>query len=644
MAKSNEPCKPARRTAQRDSLDFRDLIYRAALVQLEPQLLPVKEYMRIGYQGDEGSCTGFGLAAVVDYLIRLRGIDNGDRVSARMLYEMAKHHDIWPGTEQEGSSARGAMKGWHKNGVCPEEFWEYEDGVPGTFTPEAQIEALNYPLGAYYRVFPRRSDLHAALNEVQVVFATADTHDGWIDPQDGVISYEEGDCGGGGHAFAIVGYTDEGFIIQNSWGSGWGGVTVGDVECPGCALWKYADFDLNLWDAWVARLARPVESVEALSGRARYTERPSGTEAVQWAPPRVEIGRHYIHIDDGQFDPHGDYPTTEEDVKLTLSEAVRGDADHILLYAHGGLNSVKSCAARVAKWRPVFRRNRIHEIHFIWETGLWAELRDILLGKEEFVSRRAGGLSDWVDKWFERGTQKLGHSLWAEMQSDAEMAFELPEQKKEDKSDLKVAPESPKAAGTEALTMLLEELRSQRQRGKVPSVHLVGHSAGSIWFAHLLKRWGLLGGEPIESLILFAPACTVKLFEDNIKTLIGSDGLVRKFTHFLLSEQGELDDNVAQIYRKSLLYLVSRSYERKGKAVPILGMEKYFSNGCLEGIEDYVDWYTPETPPAAGGEKKTASTSHGGFDNDLATMNSMLAVVLGAAPSEGFTEADLTGY
>ncbi|MCK4679624.1 hypothetical protein KAT82_00730, partial [bacterium] len=196
----------------------------------------------------------------------------------------------------------------------------------------------------------------------------------------------------------------------------------------------------------------------------------------------------------------------------------------------------------------------------------------------------------------------------------------------------------------EALTMLLEELRSQRQRGKVPSLHLVGHSAGSIWFARLLECWGHLGGEPFDNLILFAPACTVELFKDKVKPHIKSDGLVKKFTHFLLSEQGELDDSVAQIYRKSLLYLVSRSYERKGEVVALLGMEKYFRNGCLDGIEDCVDWYTPETPPAASGQRKTTSTSHGGFDNDLATMNSMLAVVLGAAPSEGFTEADLTGY
>ena len=31
-----------------------------------------------------------------------------------MLYQMAKHHDRWPGQEYQGSSACGAVKGWFK--------------------------------------------------------------------------------------------------------------------------------------------------------------------------------------------------------------------------------------------------------------------------------------------------------------------------------------------------------------------------------------------------------------------------------------------------------------------------------------------------------------------------------------------------
>jgi hypothetical protein len=106
--------------AQRDSLDFRDLIYRPVLVPLKQESLPNKDFIHIMDQGTEGGCTGFGLAGVINYLLRARGEPRDKRVSARMLYEMAKRHDHWPGQDYEGSSARGAMKGWHKNGVCSE--------------------------------------------------------------------------------------------------------------------------------------------------------------------------------------------------------------------------------------------------------------------------------------------------------------------------------------------------------------------------------------------------------------------------------------------------------------------------------------------------------------------------------------------
>jgi hypothetical protein len=131
-----------------------------------------------------------------------------------MLYEMAKHHDHWPGQDYEGSSARGAMKGWHKNGVCSEHAWPYDPNNPGYLNHERQLDALNYPLGAYYRVQRRRSELHAALNEVEAVFATAQIHSGWHNLQDGAIPFGPEQEEKGGHAFAIIGYTQKGFTFR----------------------------------------------------------------------------------------------------------------------------------------------------------------------------------------------------------------------------------------------------------------------------------------------------------------------------------------------------------------------------------------------------------------------------------------------
>ena len=320
------------KASKRDSLDFRDWIYEPALVPLKEETFPRQSWMRILNQGEEGACTGFGLAGVINYLIRARGGGTREKVSPRMLYEMAKRHDRWPGENYDGSSARGAMKGWYKNGVCLETAWPYDVDDAGELTPEARRTALEYPVGAFYRVLPRRADVHAAINEVQVVFATAATHKGWDEPADGVIRHDPDWPEQGGHAFALVGYTDEGFMIQNSWGRSWGGVNFTDgTSYPGCAIWQYADFDLNVWDTWVARLARPFESIEALqSGATRRAEYSIGARPVQKAPPRATIADHFVHIDDGKFDERGDYYSTEGETRDLLRRVVHGGARDIL--------------------------------------------------------------------------------------------------------------------------------------------------------------------------------------------------------------------------------------------------------------------------------------------------------------------------
>ena len=65
------------------------------------------------------TCTGFGLATVAHYLlIRRHVVPDRTPVSPRMLYDMARRYDEWEGESYDGSSARGAMKGWYKHGVC----------------------------------------------------------------------------------------------------------------------------------------------------------------------------------------------------------------------------------------------------------------------------------------------------------------------------------------------------------------------------------------------------------------------------------------------------------------------------------------------------------------------------------------------
>ena len=58
-------------------------------------------------------------------------------------------------------------------------------------------------LGAYFRLQPDISDYHAAINEIGVIYASAQIHSHWENPKD--VWILPGGEAVGGHAFAIVG-------------------------------------------------------------------------------------------------------------------------------------------------------------------------------------------------------------------------------------------------------------------------------------------------------------------------------------------------------------------------------------------------------------------------------------------------------
>ena len=250
--------------ARQDPPDIRDRWY-------EPALLPLRDAIghhtgtEILNQGQEGACTGFACAAVIDQLNARRGSDF--RASSRMLYEMARRHDEWPGENYDGSSCRGVIRGWKNMGVCSESQWPYDTEEPGELTIERAIHARSSPLGAYYRLRPEVVEYHAALNEVGALLVSAKVHSGWWDPKkqkptDPMATILPSDRYEGGHAFAIVGYDDRGFWVQNSWGEDWGE--------KGLALWTYEDWQANIRDAWVFRMALPSLPIWHLPPNERF--------------------------------------------------------------------------------------------------------------------------------------------------------------------------------------------------------------------------------------------------------------------------------------------------------------------------------------------------------------------------------------
>ncbi len=601
----------------KDPLDLRDLKYEPSLRELPFAIDNGDKVPLILNQGREGACTGFGLAAVLNFLLHNRS-DTGPlkvSVSPRMLYETAKRYDEWEGENYEGSSIRGAMKGWHKHGVCSGEEWPYDEDQPGRLTPARQLAALGRPLGAYFRVrHLHLNHMHSALNEVGILYASAAVHEGWyeINPRTGKIPFRRTPAGG--HAFAIVGYDEEGFWVQNSWGPEWG--------LRGFCHISYDDWLENGYDCWVARLGVPTISLavdeKPVRGRiAGFDYIPH--EAVVLATIRP----HFVNLgNDGKFSASGRYTSDAEEVKEIIHDSFKtktkewDGAPRLLLYAHGGLNDEKASASRIASLLPNFLGNQVYPLHFMWETGLWDSIRGIVqdalrqgrfLGWQDIMKDRFYNL---LDEAIELGTRRLGRPIWRQMKDNAEQASLNP---------------------NGGAAFLARQLADYTTAVGPLELHLVGHSAGSIFHGYLIPHLVKLG-VPIKTLTLYAPACTTALFRSNILPHIGTR--IERLTIFNLTDKYEQDDTVASIYHKSLLYLVSEAFEPRRRE-PLLGMEKFLTHDpeVKAALGRPVVRRESTVIYSAGGPSDiklaSSSTTHGGFDNDEDTLNSTLRIILG---------------
>jgi len=590
---------------QPDVPDSRDWIYQPALTGLKDFIDPVVHTRRnILDQKSEGACTGFAVAAAINILNQRAQRETV--VSPRMLYEMAKRNDEWPGEEYDGSSLRGAVQGWKNMGVCEDEYWPYRVGTnKGELTIAAAKNARKHTIGAYYRIKPVISDFHAALNEAGVIVASAKVHKGWNSPDNGRIEHHEKQTGG--HAFIIVGYNDEGFWIQNSWGKSWGD--------NGVALWSYEDWVENVMDAWVFRQALPTPQIFGKRTISSRLASETSDKTEKSSIPRANIAGHFIHVDDGQYKTNGRYWSTAEDIEQTAQLVANSTKyKHILVYAHGGLNSPGASASRIAAMKETYKANAIYPFHIMYDTGLVEEIKDLILRKETNAAERTGAFGDWTDRFVEGLLRRPGTLLWNEMKQDAEDAL------------------SRDGAGTDALARFIKHIKQSKRQVKF---HLVGHSTGAVVIAYLLRTLSR-SNITFSTCSLLAPACSLDLYDKSYLPVLQKKSKLTlgDMVIYNLKDQLEQDDNVSKIYRKSLLYLVSNAFESE-KERPLLGMEKFKDR--VKGANSL-----PQFIYSNGTEgQRTRSTSHGGFDNDIFTMNHILKRVLGASPIYPFTTEDL---
>ena len=474
--------------------------------------------------------------------------------------------------------------------------------------------------------------MHAAIAEVGVLYVSSSVHSGWSKvSKKGRISFSADNLGG--HAFALVAYDAEGFWLQNSWGKSWG--------YEGFAHIAYDDWLKNGTDAWVARLAVSVHlptrhSVSRTVFAGAVRARSYSYEDLR--PHVISIGN------DGLLDPHGNIGTTP----ALVQEIVENDMPRIMkswkkkrvvLYAHGGLVGEDSALQRIADYRPSMLAAECYPLAFIWHSDAWSTIKNLLTDAanhrrpEGFLDASKDFMLDRLDDALEPLARALrGRAMWSEMKENAIGAT------RNSKGGARFA---------------LQELARLATSDAALEFHLIGHSAGSIFLAplvQLLATKGKIAGGPMKgetglglkvtSATLWAPAITTELFKLTWMPVISQFAQLALFT---LDDTTERADDCANIYHKSLLYLVSNALEETPRiplvrpdGEPLLGMEKFILAdpviSQLFSTAGKGDWIVSPNNLPKGHLSASGAKHHGDFDDDRATVLATLGRILNRKP------------
>jgi hypothetical protein len=342
-----------------------------------------------------------------------------------------------------------------------------------------------------------------------------------------------------------------------------------------------------------------------------------------------DLRRHVVNLRQGKFSGGGVFETSKADVDAIFAEHLppklaeakqQGRKLRVVVWAHGGLVDEESGLSMARAVIPWWMKNDVYPIYFVWETGLFETITQLIKGRRELGAR---DLFD-VDGPIEDLVRAVGGGkIWDGMKQSAQRSVEP------DGGALYVAQKL--AAFCAA------------NPGDV-ELHASGHSAGAIFHSHFVPTaLGLNNQQSFSTISLLAPAIRVSEFKSRLVPRLGHG--VDALTMFTMRKDLERADNCATLYRKSLLYLISMALEAD-RSEPILGLDQSIRNdadlmtlfgigGGGAGPHQVIFSKTSAT----SGRSATRATSHGGFDNDVSTMESVLRRVLNvgdAAPIEPF--------
>jgi len=337
-------------------------------------------------------------------------------------------------------------------------------------------------------------------------------------------------------------------------------------------------------------------------------------------PDDVEPLRPYVvNLSNGEFSRDGDMQTSAADVDAIFDEHLPAFVERtaprfaahpvpLVIWAHGGIVSERAGLTIAGHQVPWWLSNGAYPLHFVWETGFLDTMKQILRLQDDHPGVPGGA----VDAAADPPAGRFGSQLWTAVKRNAALA-------------------SSPWGGARYVAERLAGFCA-RNDGRI-AVHAAGHSAGAIFHSHFVPAAREQGAPVFDSVQLLAPALRVDGFRSQLLPLVGHD--IDRLTVYTMNMRAENDDNCFQLYRRSLLYLVSRVFEPESDA-PILGLEQSIRQdaelvaafGLQPGGQSRAEVIWSPTQDDAPPDSRSSATSHGGFDNDVDTMNSVARRIL----------------
>jgi hypothetical protein len=369
----------------------------------------------------------------------------------------------------------------------------------------------------------------------------------------------------------------------------------------------YDDWFENRQDAWVAR---PGPETRDSSGEpkifaAGFAGGPDETRACT-AAAGMNLDPGFLPYlintgDRGELSAGGRLTTRKEELpgmagRVLTTPALADKHRHVVLYAHGGLNSETAAAETANRLWSFCERRNLRAYFFIRESGVtesimgWLKSDDDASGPARYSLKNAWeSIKEGAGKIVRDAQKTLGRKLatvvrdvfWKEMEGRAGGA-------------------SAAGGGAALFTKQLFDVMA-RTPGDKYKIHLVGHSAGSIYLGWLYQKVlrNLLKTMPtnvsLGSIQFMAPAITLARAREAFNGAVPKG----KFINYMLKPKDEENDGI-KIYPSSLLTYVADCLEDKTGRVPLFGIRTDFTAANV----DFA------TPVAAN-----ISVKHGEFDD-----------------------------